>query len=489
MATPNALIQDSLTRDWLVGVSCDRFHAGFHTRTAQLAEMDSPQRIFLVEPDPVDFLAGLLSALAAGHHLILGNPRWEQREWQQALALTTPTLIWGQSSLSAEPLSLSNRPLSNQLEPVTQQSTAKRQNPTVLIPTGGSSGNLRFASHTWETLIASVQGFHQFFGGDRLHSCCVLPLFHVSGLMQVMRTLHTGSLLALPNFKDLEQGQFPDHDMTGWFLSLVPTQLHRLVQNPATIPWLQQFRAILLGGAPAWGDLLEQGRTLRLPLAPTYGMTETAAQIATQYPQDFLAGRSGYTVLPHAQVTLMPTAESSVVASTAAAQSSTPPGVVGIRASSLFWGYGPDGADGRNQGDRPFLSDDIGYLDLSGKLHLLGRASDKIITGGENVFPAEVESAIWATGLVRDVAVLGMGDRHWGECVTALYVPTSPNLAATDIADRLTATLSHYKCPKRWLACTQLPRNAQGKLNRTELYHLAQTLNQRQVSQNSRTNT
>lgn len=489
MATPNALIQDSLTRDWLVGVSCDRFHAVLRARAAQLAEMGSPQRIFLVESDPVDFLAGFLSALAAGHHLILGNPRWEQREWQQALALTTPTLIWGQSPLSAEPLSLSNQPLSNQLEPVTQQPPSNSQNPTVLIPTGGSSGNLRFASHTWETLIASVQGFHQFFGGDRLHSCCVLPLFHVSGLMQVMRTLRTGSLLALPNFKYLEQGQLPERDMTNWFLSLVPTQLHRLLQEPVTIPWLQQFRAILLGGAPAWGDLLEQGRTLRLPLAPTYGMTETAAQIATQYPQDFLAGRSGYTVLPHAQVTLVPTAESSVVASTAAAQSSTLPGVVGIWASSLFWGYGPDGADGRNRGDRPFLTDDIGYLDQSGKLHLLGRASDKIITGGENVFPAEVESAIWATGLVRDVAVLGMGDRHWGECVTALYVPKSPNLAATDIAARLAATLSRYKRPKRWLACTQLPRNTQGKLNRTELYHLAQTLNQRQFSQNSRTNT
>ncbi|MEO1144217.1 MAG: AMP-binding protein [Cyanobacteria bacterium J06638_22] len=484
MATPDALIHDSLTRDWLVGVSRDRFRAAFHDRAAQLTQMDCFQRILLAEPDPVDFLAGLLSAIAAGHHVILGNPRWEQREWQQALAVTRPTLIWGNSLPSAEPLFLSDQPDASPQIP-----NAERQSPKFLIPTGGSSGTLRFACHTWETLTASVQGFHQFFGGDRLHSCCVLPLFHVSGLMQVTRVLHTKASLALPNFKCLEQGQFPESDMTDWFLSLVPTQLHRLLQNPATVPWLRQFRAILLGGAPAWGELLEQGRTLGLPLAPTYGMTETAAQIATQYPQDFLAGRSGYTVLPHAQVTLTSTDAASSSMELTAAKSFTKPSVLSIQASSLCLGYEPEGENEGTRGDRLFLTDDIGYLDPAGKLHLLGRASDKIITGGENVFPTEVENAIWATGLVQDVAVIGMGDRHWGECVTALYVPRSPDITATDIAERLATTLSNYKRPKRWLACIQLPRNAQGKLNRADLHHLAQTLLQTEHSEKFRINT
>jgi O-succinylbenzoic acid--CoA ligase len=484
MATPDALIQDSLTRDWLVGVSRDRFHAVFQSRAIQLAQMDCPQRILLMESDPVDFLAGLLSAIAAGQDLILGNPRWKQREWQQALTITHPTLIWGNPLLSAEPLARSP-----QLDADPQQSNSQLQTSNFLIPTGGSSGTLRFARHNWETLTASVRGFHQFFGGDRLHFCCVLPLFHVGGLMQVMRVLHTGGRLALSNFKPLEQGQFPAQDMTGWFLSLVPTQLHRLLQNPVTVPWLQPFRAILLGGAPAWGELLERGRMLGLPLAPTYGMTETAAQIATQYPQDFLAGRSGYTVLPHAQVTLTPTHAAASLVEPITAKSGAPPGIVSLRSASLFLGYEPEREDGGMRGDRSFLTDDMGYLDPAGKLHVLGRASDKIITGGENVFPAEVESAIWATGLVRDVAVLGMGDRHWGECVTALYVPRSPDIAATDITERLATTLSSYKCPKRWLACTQLPRNAQGKLNRADLHHLAQPLLPVEHSEKFRTNT
>jgi len=468
MATPDTLIQHCLTHDWLVGGSGDRLRAEFSRRSDHLAQLDTPQRIFLAEPDPVDFLAGLLSAIAAGHTLILGNPRWESREWQQAIAATTPTLLWGNPPL-AEAASLPLQPKTGEPHP-----KFKIQNSKFLIPTGGSSGTLRFACHTWETLTAAVQGFHQFFGGDRLNSCCVLPLFHVSGLMQVMRVLHTGGTLALPNFKALEQGLLPDYAMTGWFLSLVPTQLQRLLQQPAALPWLRQFRAILLGGAPAWADLLEQSRVLGLPLAPTYGMTETAAQIATQYPDDFLAGRSGYTLLPHAQVSLKP-----FDAQTGDSQSCGTPGVVEIQAQSLFLGYVPDRLAHGEQGDRPCCTDDIGYLDSAGKLHLLGRVSDKIITGGENVFPAEVEAAIWATGLVRDVAVIGMGDRHWGECVTALYVPRSPDVSATEIAGELKTVLSHYKCPKRWLVCTELPRNAQGKLNRVALHQLAQGLSQK----------
>lgn len=480
MATPDALIQDCLTRDWLVGVAGDRLLVEFHRRAAQLAEDGKPQRIFLIEPDPVDFLAGLLSALAAGHTLILGNPRWGLQEWQQAIAITNPTLIWGKFPSSLERSFRSRHQNTSVVDP-----PSKLQTPQFLIPTGGSSGMLRFACHTWETLTAAVQGFHQFFGGDRLHSCCVLPLFHVSGLMQVLRGLHTGGTLALLDFKQLEQGYLPKYEMTNGFLSLVPTQLHRLLQYPGMIPWLQQFRAVLLGGAPAWADLLEQSRALGLPLAPTYGMTETAAQIATQYPQDFLNGRSGYTVLPHAQVSFRPLDTEFIVA-----EAGITPGVVGIQASSLFLGYRSGGAKNDGEmGDRPlpatpFYTDDIGYLDSAGKLHLLGRASDKIITGGENVFPAEVEAAIWATGLVRDVAVIGMGDRHWGEAVTALYVPRCSEVSANAIAEHLRLILSPHKRPKRWLPCSELPRNAQGKINRAALQSLAQTCSQSHFQKN-----
>jgi O-succinylbenzoic acid--CoA ligase len=99
----------------------------------------------------------------------------------------------------------------------------------------------------------------------------------------------------------------------------------------------------------------------------------------------------------------------------------------------------------------------------------VGRRSDKIITGGENVFPAEVETVIRATGLVQDVCVIGVSDRHWGEIVTAIYVPSSPEVSSEKLQTAVTDRLSKFKQPKYWLAVDQLPRNAQGKLNRPQL--------------------
>ncbi|MCY7392834.1 MAG: hypothetical protein LH647_15515, partial [Leptolyngbyaceae cyanobacterium CAN_BIN12] len=98
--------------------------------------------------------------------------------------------------------------------------------------------------------------------------------------------------------------------------------------------------------------------------------------------------------------------------------------------------------------------------------------NDNIITGGENVFPAEGEAAILATGLVQDVAVIGVSDRQWGEAIAALYISTADNLTVIILKSAVEKHLSKFKLPKYWIAVEQLPRNAQGKLNRQELRQL-----------------
>jgi O-succinylbenzoic acid--CoA ligase len=176
---------------------------------------------------------------------------------------------------------------------------------TIMIPTGGSSGKIKFAIHTWDTLMASVRGFTQYFQLNKVNSFCVLPLYHVSGLMQFMRSFTTGGKLAILPFKELDSSQIYNIEPSEFFISLVPTQLQRLLEKPDLITWLSQFETVLLGGAPAWNELLEKARFYRIRLAPTYGMTETASQIATVKPDDFLNGKisSGQT-LPHAQITI-----------------------------------------------------------------------------------------------------------------------------------------------------------------------------------------
>ncbi|MDY6806714.1 MAG: hypothetical protein SXA11_23305, partial [Cyanobacteriota bacterium] len=104
-----------------------------------------------------------------------------------------------------------------------------------------------------------------------------------------------------------------------------------------------------------------------------------------------------------------------------------------------------------------------------------GRGSDKIISGGENVFPAEVEAAILGTGLVKDVCVIGKSDRLWGEIVTAVYVANNSNVSAEVLAAAVEDKLSKCKRPKSWVEVADMPRNSQGKVSKEKLKEIVVT--------------
>ncbi|NJK63547.1 MAG: AMP-binding protein [Synechococcaceae cyanobacterium SM2_3_1] len=185
-------------------------------------------------------------------------------------------------------------------------------------------------------------------------------------------------------------------DPAAYCLSLVPTQLQRLVPHPQICDWLSRFRLILVGGGPTWSALLDQAQHLGLPLAPTYGMTETAGQIATLSPQRFLQGMQGCgPVLPHASIAILDPQ------GTQMPQGST--GRIGVRSLSLALGYYPH----RWPADHLWISGDMGYLNAAGELYVVGREQDLIISGGEKIWAPEVAEVLLATGLVSDVCVLG----------------------------------------------------------------------------------
>ena len=124
---------------------------------------------------------------------------------------------------------------------------------------------------------------------------------------------------------------------------------------------------------------------------------------------------------------------------------------------------------------RIFQANDLGFLDELGHLHVVGRQRDMIISGGENIAPSEVEAAIRSTELVKDVAVIGVSDRLWGEAVTAIYVPgMSREMGEDELKEALVGRLNRIKYPKHWIAVDALPCNAQGKVNRVELGAIAQ---------------
>lgn len=372
--------------------------------------------------EPAAFMGAFTTAVAAGGTVFLADPAWGLAERAQFDALVS-------------------------------QKGADDARGWLCIPTGGSSGTIKLARHDEETLAAAVNGFCAHFGVTRVNVLGVLPLHHVSGFMAWMRTVFTGGKYLSANWRAVESGERPalpvgDGD---WFLSLVPTQLQRLLGDLEAEDWLRGFRAIFIGGAPAWPALIEAGRQARLPLAFSYGMTETAAMVTALRPEEFLAGGQGSgSPLPHARVTL------------------GEEGRIVIEGASLLRGYWPD-----TRGSGEWRTEDLGRFDEHGSLHVLGRRDALIITGGEKVDPAEVERVLRGTGQFADVAVIGVPDLQWGEAVVACYPAEFAPQDMEAVERVLGSHLAGFKHPKRYVAITRWPRNAQGKVNRAELRRFA----------------
>ncbi|MDB6126800.1 MAG: O-succinylbenzoic acid--CoA ligase [Verrucomicrobia bacterium] len=320
------------------------------------------------------------------------------------------------------------------------------------IPTGGSSGGVRFARHDERTLTAAARGFCAHFGFDRVNAVGVLPAHHVSGLMARVRCAETGGEHVAWDWKRLEAGERPRVSGNDWVLSLVPTQLQRLMALPESLEWLRAFRVIFIGGAPIWPELADSAARAGLPLSLSYGMTETAAMVAALKPGEFLGGdRTSGAALPHARVAV------------------SADGVVSVAGESVFRGYFPE-----ERATREFVTEDLGELDARGHLRFIGRRVAVIISGGKKIQPAEIEAFLRATGRFADVAVLGVPDAEWGQAVVACYLEDGRIGSESAINEEIGRELSGHKRPKRYVpvAPADWPRNAQGKLNRAALLAL-----------------
>ncbi len=376
----------------------------------------------ITEADPREFMTALAKAAAQGGEVFLCDPNWQETEKAQLAALMS--------------------------DPDPRFQVSGFQPGWLMIPTGGTSGTLKFARHDEQTIATAVHGFAQHFGLSQVNAMGVLPLHHVSGLMAWLRCALTGGEFRPLDWKAVERGEFPvpASKPAGWVISLVPTQLERLLNNPPAVAWLKSFRIIFLGGAPAWPALLDAAAAHRLPISLGYGMTETAAMITALRPEEFLAGaRSNGTPLPHAKVRI---GEADRIM---------------LEGASLFRGYYPAW---REPAD--FATQDRGRLDENGHLHVLGRIDAVIITGGEKVEPGELEAVLRDTGQFPDVIVLGLPDARWGQQVVAVY----PGNAHPNFHQVISATnrLADYKRPKRFIPLVgPWPAKAQGKVNRAEL--------------------
>jgi O-succinylbenzoic acid--CoA ligase len=222
-----------------------------------------------------------------------------------------------------------------------------------------------------------------------------------------------------------------DADARVTLVSLVPTMLSRLLDAGLREP--PTLRRVLLGGGPIARALLERAAEAGVPVSPSFGMTETCSQVATD----------GFALLG-SELRIADDGE------------------LLVRGRAV--------ASGALSDDGWLHTGDLGELDDSGRLTIVGRKSDTIVTGGENVAPAEVEAALLEHPAVTDAAVLGRADPEWGEAVVAQVVLRAGAAAgADDLRAHCAGRLAPFKVPKQFEIVAKVPRGVTGKLLRREL--------------------
>jgi len=329
-----------------------------------------------------------------------------------------------------------------------------------IIYTSGTTGTpkgamLTFGNHLWSAFGSALNlGLR---ADDRLLAC--LPMFHIGGLAVVLRSAIYGHPAVVhESFDPRRVNDAIDAGVT--VVSVVADMLARMLEARGDAPYPPTLHAVLLGGGTAPRPLLEScaGRGVRV--VQTYGLTEAASQVATLAPADGLR-KLGSTGKP-----LFPT-EVRIDRDGEAAQ----PGAAGeilVRGATVGPGYWrrPDETAAVYR-DGWLRTGDIGMLDDEGYLYVLDRRDDLIVSGGENVYPAEVEAALLAHPAVAEAGVYGIDDARWGS-VPAARVVLRPGAAVTagELLAHCRARLARYKVPASIDVTDELPRTAAGKLQR-----------------------
>jgi O-succinylbenzoic acid--CoA ligase len=314
--------------------------------------------------------------------------------------------------------------------------------PALVMHTSGTTAAPTPVELTHGNLLWSALGSALALGcdpGDRW--LCPLPVAHVGGLSILFRGALQATTVVLHERFEAERVAAALMDAEIALVSLVPTMLARVLDAGLERP--AGLRCVVLGGAPAPAALLDRAAAAGVPVAQTYGLTEAASQVTMSLP-----GEAHTAGLPLAGTRVRLAADGEILVS------------------------GPTVAPGAPAADGWLHTGDLGELDARGRLTVIGRKADTIVSGGENVAPAEVEAVLLEHPGVAEAAVHARPDPEWGEAVVATVVlRPGARASADELREHCAARLARFKVPKAVAFADALPRTESGKLRRGELTH------------------
>jgi O-succinylbenzoic acid--CoA ligase len=356
------------------------------------------------------------------------------------------------SAISGIPsISISDNPTEKLFTP---RDTFSMSETCSIMYTSGTTGRPKGVIQTYGNHYASATGSAFNLG---LHAddawICAVPLFHISGYSILMKSVLYGMEMQLIEKFDTRAVNNSLQNGEATIISVVPAMLSNMI-NSLSGTYSPRFRCMLLGGGPAPVSLLEQCKQKNIPVFQTYGMTETSSQIVTLAPEYALKklGSAGKPLFPCA-VKIDGEDEGEIL----------------VSGPNVTTGYlnRPE-ANEQSFENGWFRTGDIGRFDADGFLYVLDRRSDLIISGGENIYPAEIESVLMSQDAIREAGVTGVPDAKWGSVPAVFYVANRP-VTSEELAAFCGEKLARYKVPAYFIETDELPRNASNKLLRREL--------------------
>ena len=423
----------------------------------KLEPLQAP-RIAILSDNSVTMAIYVLATMVVHKELLLLNVHLKPKEIENQLAqLDVTTVLHSVERREQLPNSISTivfesleRILSDEEVEDTFDWTFEDRDIAAIMNTSATTGQFKSVPLRWGQIRAHVQASKEVLGKTEQDNwLMVLPLFHVSGLSILMRSLYNGTAVTiLPKYDEAQVLKLIEFEHIN-MMSLVPTILTQL--EPSITH--HKLRVILLGGEFIPMALIDACEKKSLPIYKTYGMTETFSQSVTFSILDYPHKRDSVgKPLPGMQVRIDNPDADGV-------------GEIHLTGPMVMTGY-----IGKEPIDGDLNTDDIGYVDEDGFVYILNRRKDLIISGGENIYPKELEDLVYTLPSVKECAVVPVPDPKWGQ-VPALFVAfhDGESMTADAILSFMTNSLAKYKIPKYVKILPALPRNGTGKIVRNEL--------------------